>query len=130
MTAPDLTSASSRPPAKGRYDAITTGLLMVAAGIALMLHNAGSIDLWALRAWWPLLLLVPAGGALVGDGECGRGWFAALAWTAASVFLLLFMQGYPVLDGRTVFALVLIVVGGRMLWRPGAGPAGPAGGRR
>lgn len=121
MTASDATSASSRPSARARYDAVTTGLVMVAAGIGLMLHNAGTIDLWAYRQWLPLLLLLPAGGALVGDDGCGRGWFWAAAWATASVVLLLYMQGYRVLDVRTAFALVMIAIGGRIVWRTAAG---------
>lgn len=100
-----------------RYSALSTGLLMMAAGVVLALHNLGRFDAWVLRPWWPLLLLVPAGQALFGDKGCGRGWTGALIWTLASMALLAHTHGYPVLRPGTVLAAACVLGGAYLLWR-------------
>jgi len=104
--------------AKARYNAIVWGLLMIVGGVGLMLHNAGVVNLWSLRLWWPVLLFVPAGEAIVAAGGGLRGWLTAVLWGGGAVLLLLHLHDYPVLRLGTVVALLLIVLGARLLWRP------------
>jgi hypothetical protein len=100
-----------------RYTALTGGLLLVGAGSTLALHNAGLIDARVLVPWWPLLLLVQAGRALVARKGCGTGWGAASLWTLGAGLLLLHVQGYAVLRARVLVSIALIVGGAYLVWR-------------
>lgn len=109
-----------------RYGTVATGVLMMTAGFLIALHNGGYVDARTLRPWWPLLLLVPAGQALFARRACGRRWLGASIWVAASVLLLLYMQGYPVLRVSVLAPLVFIGGGAYLLWR-GPSDAGRRG---
>ena len=100
-----------------RYSALSTGVLMIAAGVVLALHNLGRFDAWTLQPWWPMLLLLPAGKALFSDSGCGRGWPAALAWVAASMALLAHTRGYPVFRPGTLIAVACVIGGAYLLWQ-------------
>lgn len=110
-----------------RFSALAGGLLLTSAGVLLALHGQGRFDVWTLRPWWPLLLIVPAGQAFLKTRGCARGWVGASVWLAVMVALLLQEQGYPVFRPRAMIAVALIAGGAYLLWRGPTAPAGQGG---
>jgi hypothetical protein len=107
-----------------RFASLAWGLLLMAAGVLIVLHTRGHFDAWTLKPFWPLLLLVPAGQALVRERGCLSGWKAASLWGVAMVLLLLDQRGYPVFRPGAMIALALIAGGVYLIRR---GPTSPAG---
>jgi hypothetical protein len=71
-----------------RYSAIVNGLLMMGAGTVLALYSAGRFDPRLLIPWWPLVFLIPAGGALFRREGCMRGWLGAALWASVALVTL------------------------------------------
>ena len=107
-----------------RYASLAWGLLLIAAGVLLALHTRGHFDVWTLKPWWPLLLVVPAGQALVRTEGCLKGWWGAGLWMVAMLVLFLNQRGYPVFRPSAMIALALIASGVYLIRR---GPTPPAG---
>jgi hypothetical protein len=115
---PGTPSVSSCHAAAPRYDAISTGLLMIAGGVVLMLYRQGIVHWQDLIRWSPALMIIPAGRALVAHRNRRRAWLHAAAWAGASVLFLLSAHEYPVLRGEVLVALAFVAVGVWLLWRP------------
>lgn len=101
-----------------RYDAITTGLLMVAGGIVLILQRQGVVDAREYWRWLPVLMLIPAGREIVANETWWRGLRRALVWIAVGTVFLLEMHGYSVLRADILVALAFVAGGVWLLWRP------------
>jgi hypothetical protein len=100
-----------------RYGAITNGLLLMSAGTALALHSAGRLDVWALMPWWPVLLLLPAGQALLVRQGCLGGWPGAALWVGAAIVALLHTHRYVAFRLSVLVPAALVVVGVVIIWQ-------------
>lgn len=100
---------------QSRLQVVTTGLLFLLSGFAVFAGARGWYDPREAWAWWPLGFVFPAVHNLVSPPP-QRNVFAGLAWIAAAVVLIL--DGLEVVNLRFghMIAVVLVVVGGRMLY--------------
>jgi predicted membrane protein len=93
---------------------LLTGLFIMAVGVLFLLGNLGLVETRSIHRFWPLILiLIGVQKLLQRDDRRGHGgayfWIGIGSWfLLTSVFHLHFWSIWP---------LVLIAVGGRMLWR-------------
>jgi len=91
------------------------GLFVAAAGVALTLNNFDYIDMHSVWRWWPIVIIaVGLAKATQSAGASGRG--AGLAFAFLGTLLLLDSLRILRFDWWELWPLVLIVLGGVMVW--------------
>ena len=105
----------SDPRERARSGAsVLTGLFIMALGVLFLLGNLGILHTGSIVRLWPLILiLIGVQKLLQPDDRHGRGgayvWIGIGTWfLITSIFHVHFWNIWPV---------ILIVIGGRMLWR-------------
>ena len=108
------------------------GLVVLALGVLWTLDNLGQIDASQVLRWWPVVPL--AWGIVLLTGLNGRrkpraGWI----WTAIGAFSIVRPLGIADADVFDFWPLILVFIGGTLVWRAwkgGAGSGRPTGGPR
>lgn len=106
---------STPPRATSRTHTVATGLMFLASGAAVWAGTHGWYTVEQSWAWWPLGFLFPAVNALTSPPP-QRSLFAAAAWTALAVGLILANLGHVQLRVREALPLVLVLFGVRLLY--------------
>jgi predicted membrane protein len=101
------TSASSQ---------VVIGLLVVAFGVLFLLDNLDIIYLRHVIFFWPLAFVMSGLVALFSDGP-RSGRITGIVLIAIGLALTLNRLGYHFISWRTFWPLVMIAVGGLILWR-------------
>ena len=102
--------------AQGRLQVVTTGVIFLVCGLALLARVRGW---WALEnewAWWPLGLVIPGILRLTAPPP-QRSLFGALGWFVTAAGLILANLGYLELRVRDLVPLALVAFGARLLYR-------------
>jgi hypothetical protein len=109
------------------------GLIVLALGVLWTLDNLGQIDASRVVQWWPLVALL--WGVMLLGGMTGRprrtaGWI----WTIIGALSLLRPLGIANADVTDFWPVLLIVLGGGLVWRAWTGrdliaPGGMSGPR-
>ena len=108
----------------GRRDAsrftprMVFGLAVMAVGLLLLLDNAGLVDARDYWRWWPVLLIAVGLAKVVeAPGGAPRGGLGL-----ALVGALLLLSNLGLLRFRQVWPILLLLVGGSLVWRSFARP--------
>jgi predicted membrane protein len=95
---------------------VVIGLLVVAFGVLFLLDNLNIIYLRHVIFFWPLAFVMSGLVALFSDGP-RSGRITGIVLIAIGVAMTLNRLGYYYIGWRTVWPLVMIGVGGLILWR-------------
>lgn len=92
------------------------GLAVVAFGVLLLLHNLGYINFRIIVPFWPVLFIITGVSMLI-EPDKREGRFSGLAMIAAGSLLILKHLGLIYLSWSVVWPVILIAVGGLILFR-------------
>jgi predicted membrane protein len=95
---------------------VVIGLLVVAFGVLFLLDNLDIIYLHHVIFFWPLAFVMSGLVALFSDGP-RSGRITGIVLIAIGLALTLNRLGYHFISWRTFWPLVMIGVGGLILWR-------------
>jgi hypothetical protein len=110
---------NGRPLVTGR---LLWGLVVLTLGVLWTLDNLGQVDASQVTRWWPL---VPLGWGIAlltgsaGRKRAGAGWF----WTILGGLMLLRPLGIAAIDVSDFWPLMMILVGGALVYRAWTGRA-------
>ena len=93
------------------------GLLIIAAGVILLLDNLQIAPLSHFLRYWPVALIAIGVLKLWQARIHNCGSFAGLLYTLAGTWLLLDELGYLRIDFQDVWPLILVALGGYIVWR-------------
>jgi len=104
---------------RGRGDGlrqVTTGLVMIAGGAALVLDQMGVIEIGSLASWWPLLVvLLGLGKATAPPDE--RDPAEGVNLMLIGVWLLICVHHWMGLTYRNSWPLIFVAFGSKMVLR-------------
>ena len=103
---------------------VVLGLLVIVVGVLFTLDNLEIIDAYDFLRYWPAGLIAVGGMKLWHAMRHGQGWFGGIAFTSIGAWMLLNRIVYIRVDARDLWPILLVLVGGYMVWR------GVGGGRR
>jgi len=90
-------------------DGVFWGLLLMAAGVAMLLQRFGVVDLWRTRDFWPLIIVVIGVSKLVRRRSVWSGlWMITVGAWLQAVTLHLYGLTY-----ESSWPLLLVVLGRR-----------------
>jgi predicted membrane protein len=95
---------------------VVVGLLVVAMGVLFLLDNLSIIYLRHVIFFWPLAFIVSGLVALCSDGP-RSGRVTGVVLIAVGMAMTLNRLGYVFISWRTVWPLMMIAVGGLILYR-------------
>ena len=125
MTLPSLTPARQQRP---RLTAqVLVGFMIIVVGVLFTLDNLGFIEARDFIRFWPVGLVLVGLVKLWHASRDGHGWFAGLFFVVIGVWMLAARIVYFTVELRDLVPLVLVGLGGYMVWR-GFGGTGRAGG--
>jgi predicted membrane protein len=101
------------------------GILVIAIGMLFLLDNLGIIDARGALAFWPLAFIV-AGAVKFFDTGSHNGHAVGLALIAVGALLMLQRLGWLYFSWRTMWPVVMIAVGGLVVFKALTGRRGPA----
>ena len=115
---------------RGPTAQVVMGLLIVTVGVLFTLDNLDVLDARDYLQYWPAGLMVVGGVKVWQAARGGHGWFGGLLFMGIGAWMLLNRIIYITIDARQFFPLMLVVLGGYMVWRGFGGkrPARPADG--
>lgn len=93
------------------------GLLVIAAGVVLMLDNLGIAPISRFLRYWPAGLIAIGLLKLWQSRDGKGGSFSGVLFTLAGVWLLLDELTILRLDFQDIWPLVLVVLGGYLVWQ-------------
>ena len=96
---------------------VVIGLLVIAVGVIFTLDNLGIIYAEDYLQYWPVALVVIGGVKVWHARHDGRGLLGGLIFLGVGSYMLLNHLIYIRLDARYVFPLILVFLGGFMVWR-------------
>ena len=106
---------------------VVVGLLVIAVGVIFTLDNLGIIYAEDYLRYWPAALLLIGGVKVWHARKDGQGLLAGLIFLGVGAYMLINRIAYIRVEARDVFPLVLVFLGGFMVWR---GVFGRSGGSR
>jgi predicted membrane protein len=95
---------------------VVVGLLVVAMGVLFLLDNLGYVGFRHALSFWPIAFMV-AGASMMVSQEERNGHVTGLALVAVGLLLLLRHMGVIDISWNMVWPVLLIVVGGLILFR-------------
>ena len=107
---------SGRACHTSRAHTVTTGVMLLLSGIALLGALRGWWVLERYWAFWPLVFLLPATNRLLGP-PAERSLVAGLGWMGVAALLVSLNLGYVHLRLRDLVPLLLVGLGVRLLYR-------------
>jgi hypothetical protein len=115
MTFPALTPRhQQRPPVTGQ---VLVGFLIIVVGVLFTLDNLGVIDARDYFRYWPAGLVLVGLLKLWHASRDGHGWFGGLFLVVLGVWMLAARIVYFTIELRELIPLLLVFLGGYMVWR-------------
>lgn len=113
------TQLSSPPGAHGPRitSQVVFGLMLVAAGTIFTLDNLEIIDARDYIRFWPVLFVGVGAVKLWHATRNGHGWFGGLFFLGLGSWMLLNRVLYFRISPREFFPMVLVCLGGYLVWR-------------
>jgi len=111
------TLADSRAPRPRLTPQVVFGLLVIAVGVLFTLDNLEVLDAGEYLRYWPAGLVMVGGVKLWQASREGHGWVGGVLLTVIGVWMLVNRIVYIRLDARDVWPLLLVTLGGFMVWR-------------
>jgi predicted membrane protein len=102
--------------ARGVTSQVLMGVLVIAVGLLFLLDNLDIIDVHDALAFWPLIFIF-AGVAKLLDTTSPNGYLLGLAAIGVGVTMILHRLGIIYFSWRAAWPLVLIAVGGLVVYR-------------
>ncbi|MFL6675064.1 MAG: LiaI-LiaF-like domain-containing protein [Massilia sp.] len=102
---------------------VVLGVLVIAMGLLFLLDNLGIIDFRHALAFWPLAFIV-AGIIKLFDTSSQSGYVVGVVLIGVGVTLILKRLGYLYISWNTMWPLLLIALGGVLLFRAATGGRG------
>jgi len=99
---------------------VVLGLMVIAMGTLFLLDNLGILEFRRGLAFWPLVFII-AGVVKMVDTGSRRGYVTGLALVAVGAALMANRLGYWYVSFNTLWPLLLIGLGGMVLFRALAG---------
>src|SRR5262245_49272065 len=118
------TFADPRAPRSRVTPQVVLGLLVIVVGVLFTLDNLEVLDAGDYLRYWPAGLVLVGVLKLWQAVRSGQGWFGGVIFTALGGWMLVSRIVYIRLDVRDVWPMLLVMLGGYMVWR------GFGGGRR
>jgi predicted membrane protein len=113
-----MTMPSTAPPVRrGPTAQVVFGLMVVAAGVLFTLDGLEMLDARDYLRFWPAGLVAVGLLKLWHALRDGHGWFGGIAFVALGTWMLVERIVYFTINARAVFPLVLVALGGYMVWR-------------
>src|ERR1700750_1437215 len=105
-------------PPRGRPIApqLVMGMLIIVVGMLFTLENVGLIDAHDYLRFWPAGL-IGIGLVKLWQGGSGGGTFGGFIFVFAGVWLLLESMDIVTISLWNLWPLLLVIVGGSMVWR-------------
>ncbi len=103
----------------------TTGLLMMAAGVVLLLDQQGMVEIGSVGRWWPVVFVLMGLWKITAprDTRDAGGGAELIIWGG---WLLACMHNWMGLTFRNSWPLIFVAIGVKMMVKamtPGANPA-------
>ena len=99
---------------------VVLGVLVIGMGLLFLFNNFGIIDIDRAKAFWPLVFVV-AGVAKMFDTRSSSGYMFGAGLIGIGVLLILDRLGLVDFDWSTLWPLLLVGIGGMLLYRATAG---------
>jgi len=96
------------------YPRLVFGFLIMVAGVLITLDNLGFLNAGEILRFWPAALIVVGVLKLVERGFIGSGTVGGWLWVFAGSILMLWTLG--LVNPFSLLPLVLVVLGGRLVW--------------
>jgi predicted membrane protein len=106
----------SAPPAFRMTSQLVFGLLVIVVGVLFTLDNLGITQAETYLRYWPIGILA-IGLVKLSQAQGGRGAIAGLIFTIAGLWLLLEETGLVRLSFFDMWPVVLVILGGYMVWQ-------------
>jgi predicted membrane protein len=106
-----------RSPRRGPAAQVVLGLMVVAVGVLFTLDNLEILDARDYLQYWPIVFVVVGLLKIWQGTRDGHGWAGGLIFVALGAWMLINRILYFVFDARQVFPLLLVFMGGYMVWR-------------
>jgi hypothetical protein len=107
------------------YPRLVFGFLIMVAGVLITLDNLGFLDAGDVLRFWPAALVLVGGLKLVERGFLGPGTVGGWLWIFAGAVLMLWTL--DLVNPFSLLPLVLVVIGGRLVWHTFSPKADRAG---
>lgn len=123
-----MTTELSSPPGAQRpriTSQVVFGLVLVAAGIIFTLDNLEIIDARDYIRFWPVLFVGVGAVKLWHASRDGQGWFGGVLFLCLGCWMLLNRIIYFQFSSREFFPMVLVFLGGYLVWRGFGGTRRP-----
>jgi len=122
---PDETTSPSRAGRRGPTGQVVLGLMVVAVGILFTLDNLGVLDARDFLQYWPAGLVALGLLKLWHAARDGHGWFGGLIFIVIGTWMLIERIVYITINARELLPLMLVFLGGYMVWRGFGGQRRP-----
>jgi predicted membrane protein len=107
---------AARRADRGMTSQVLMGVLVIALGLLFLLDNLDIIDVRNALAFWPLIFIF-AGVAKLLDTTTPNGYLVGLAGIGIGVTMILHRLGIIYFSWRAAWPLILIAVGGMVVYR-------------
>jgi hypothetical protein len=114
-------NTSGASAARGITPQLIIGLLLLAAGAALLLDNFGWLDAWDVLRYWPAGLIL-IGIVMLFQARRGAGRIAGGFWIFIGVWLLLGNLRVLDLDLLDLWPVPIVLIGAHLIWQAMHGP--------
>ena len=114
MTESSVPAAARR---RGPTAQVVFGLMVVAVGVLFTLDNLELLDARDYLRFWPAGLVAVGVLKLWHASRDGHGWFGGLVFVAIGAWMLLENIVYITINARELVPLMLVFLGGYMVWR-------------
>ncbi len=109
---------SPAPPGRPRLTAqVLVGFLIIVVGVLFTLDNLDIIRAGDVLRYWPVGLVMVGLLKLWHARRDGHGWFGGVVFLAIGSWMLLENVIYITIDARELLPLLLVILGGYMVWR-------------
>ena len=105
------------PRRRGPTAQVVLGLMVVAVGVLFTLDNLEVLDAREYLRYWPAGLVAVGLLKLWHASRDGHGWVGGLLFVAIGAWMLLENIVYITINARELLPLLLVFLGGYMVWR-------------
>lgn len=102
---------------RGPTAQVIFGLMIVVVGILFTLDNLDLLDARDYLRYWPAGLVALGALKLWHAAQDGHGWFGGLFFVVVGIWMLLEQVVYITIDARELLPLMLVFLGGYLVWR-------------